>query len=60
MTEFADMQERELQFIEASDDERLRLLSIGQAPATDRMIYLALQALARVILAQPLGPKGGK
>jgi hypothetical protein len=47
MTSLAGVQEREEEFIMASDLDRLKMLANGQAPATDRIVYLALQSLAR-------------
>jgi hypothetical protein len=55
MTSLADQHEREETFINASDKDRLTMLANGQAPATDRILFLANQTLARAILNQKLG-----
>lgn len=55
VTETSDRQEREEKFIAASDIDRLSMLASGQAPATDRIVYLAQQTLARAILNDKLG-----
>jgi hypothetical protein len=57
MTSLADQHERELAFINASDRDRLTMLANGQAPATDRVQFLADQTLARALLNQQLGAK---
>jgi hypothetical protein len=57
MTSLSDQQERELAFINASDKDRLTMLANGQAPATDRVQFLADQTLARALLNQQLGAK---
>lgn len=55
MTSLAGVPEREEEFIMASDLDRLKMLANGQAPATDRIVYLALQSLARAQLNRMLG-----
>jgi hypothetical protein len=55
MIALADQHEREEAFINASDRDRLTMLANGQAPATDRILFLADQTLARAILNQKLG-----
>jgi hypothetical protein len=55
MTSLAGVQEREEEFIMASDLDRLKMLASGQAPATDRIVFLALQSLARAELNRMLG-----
>lgn len=55
MTSLAGVQEREDAFIHASDIDRLKQLANGQSPATDRIVYLALQSLARAELNRMLG-----
>lgn len=55
MTSLAGVQEREDRFIHASDHDRLVMLANGEAPATDRLIYLGQQSLARALLNQQLG-----
>jgi hypothetical protein len=55
MTTLSDLHEREEAFINASDRDRLTMLANGQAPATDRVMFLADQTLARAILNQKLG-----
>jgi hypothetical protein len=55
MTSLAGVPEREEEFIMASDLDRLKMLARGQAPATDRLVYLALQSLARAELNKMLG-----
>jgi hypothetical protein len=57
MIALADQHEREEAFINASDRDRLTMLANGQAPATDRILFLADQTLARAILNQQLGAK---
>lgn len=57
MTSLAGTHEREEQFILAGDAERLQMLADGIAPATDRILYLALQSLARMVRGEPLEGK---
>jgi hypothetical protein len=52
---YADVQALEEKFIESSDHDRLVMLANGEAPATDRLIYLGQQSLARALLNQQLG-----
>lgn len=54
---YADIQALEEKFIDAGDAERLRMLASGEAPASDRLLYLALQALARTARGEPLEGK---
>jgi len=54
---YADVQAQEEAFIEASDAERLRMLADGQFAPTDRIMPLAVQALARIALGRPLEGK---
>lgn len=54
---YQDLADREEKFIESGDAERLRMLATGEAPATDRLIYLALQSLARTARGEPLEGK---
>lgn len=55
MTSLADTQALEEKFINASDHDRLVMLANGEAPATDRLIYLGQQSLARAALNKMLG-----
>ena len=52
--EVADLQEL---FIAAGDTERLRMLADGEVPASDRIVVVAVQTLARIALGQPLEGK---
>lgn len=54
---YADVQALEEAFINASDAERLRMLADGQFSPTDRIMPLAVQALARTALGEPLERK---
>lgn len=54
---YQDIADLEEKFIDAGDAERLRMLAVGEAPATDRVIVIALQALARTARAEPLEGK---
>lgn len=51
---YRDVQGLEEKFIDAGDAVRLEMLASGEAPATDRLIYLALQAIARTLRGEPL------
>lgn len=54
---YADVQALEEKFIESSDVARAEMLANGEAPATDRLIYLGQQSLARIALGRPLEGK---
>ena len=55
VSDLSGVQSREEAFIMASDLDRLKMLASGVAPATDRIVYLALQSLARAELNKALG-----
>jgi len=57
---YADVQALEEKFINASDLDRLSQLANGEAPATDRLRYLAGQTLARAVLNKLLGAPPSK
>jgi len=54
---YADVQALEEKFINAGDVARAEMLASGEAPATDRLIYLGQQSLARIALGRPLEGK---
>lgn len=51
---YQDVQDIEDRFVAASDAERLRMLADGEAPASDKVVYIALQAIARTMRGEPL------
>lgn len=54
---YADVQELEEKFINASDMERAEMLADGRFSPTDRIMPLASQSLARIALGRPLEGK---
>lgn len=57
---YADVQALEEAFINAGDMERAEMLADGKFSPTDRIMPLADQSLARIVLGRPLSGSAQK